>query len=90
MLFNGVMARRLCLGVRLLKPISKSLRGRDILRVCCGMDDEHKAVYLFLQAKGLQCNEMMAHVRLITRGLDADTDTEEMAEELCQLGFPIT
>ena len=68
-------------------------QGRDSLRVSCATDDEYRAVYLFLQANGLQFHtfsyEKAAHVRLIIRGLDEETEPDEVADELRQLGFPI-
>ena len=95
---NGVknvvdFSRRLRLGVRLSADVQMSLRGRDSLRVSCATDDEYRAVYLFLQANGLQFHtfsyEKAAHVRLIIRGLDEETEPDEVADELRQLGFPI-
>ena len=69
------------------------LRGRDCLRVCCATDKEYRAIYLLLQANGLQfhtfTNEKAAQVQVIIHSLDEESDPDEVADELHQLGFPI-
>ena len=98
MFVNGVknvvdFSRRLRLRVHLSADVQMSLHGIDSLRICCAMDDEYRAVYLFLQANGLQfhtfTNEKAAHIQLIICGLDEDTDPNEVADELRQLGIPV-
>ena len=65
-----------------------SLRGRDILGICCVTDKDYRTVFLFLKANGLQfhtfTNEKAAHIRLIIKGLDEESEPDEVANMLLE------
>ena len=88
------LARRLRLGVRLSAGTVLSLSGRNTLRVGCATEAEHVAVTAFLRQNGLQyhtfSNQKSSQARLVIRGLDLYSDPAEVAEELRELGYPIS
>lgn len=69
-----------------------SLRGRHILRVFCAADDEYRAVYFSFRPMAYNFIFILMRKRLTLgiRGLDVESDPDEVADELRQLGSLFT